>query len=76
MRLSYLHSFFSLVVDEAIAKVGARRHQQMQQTSGGEVAALPTGGGIYKLLRVLEPVLDVLEWPWKVFGLSNGFCAD
>ena len=74
LRLSYLHSFFSLMVDEAIAKLGAKRHAKMKAATGDAIgSALPTGKGVYGLLQKLEPVLDFLEWPWKAFGLSNGF---
>jgi hypothetical protein len=74
LRLSYLHSFFSLIVDEAIAKLGAKRHAKMRdESSDGVGSTLPTGQGVYGLLQLLEPVLDLLEWPWKLFGLSNGF---
>ena len=74
LRLSYLHSFFSLIMDEAIAKLGARRHAAMKAASAKDGAVtLPTGGKAYQLLQVLEPLLDLLEWPWKLFGLSNGF---
>jgi SAM-dependent methyltransferase len=72
LRLSYLHSFFSLIFDEALAKVAAARHRRIG-TGGGAPAALPAGAGAYAVVQVLEPVLNFLEWPWKLFGLSNGF---
>jgi SAM-dependent methyltransferase len=76
LRLAYLHSFFSLIFDEFLGKITIRRHAKMRAESGHGTAAspsLPGASGVYTLLRVLEPVLDLLEWPWKIFGLSNGF---
>ncbi len=70
LRLSYLHSFFSLMVDEAGFWWLKRRR------NGGPVAgpgAPGGGGGIYRFLARVEPVLDLLEWPWKALGVSNGF---
>jgi ubiquinone/menaquinone biosynthesis C-methylase UbiE len=76
LRLSYLHSFFSLIFDEALAKLAARHHRQIQVATASKMAAptaLPSGGASYALLQALEPLFNFLEWPWKLFGLSNGF---
>jgi 2-polyprenyl-3-methyl-5-hydroxy-6-metoxy-1,4-benzoquinol methylase len=72
LRLSYLHSFFTLIVDEALGFLRARQRQP--HAAGAEApAARGSRDRAYALLAILEPVLDLLEWPWKAFGLSNGF---
>jgi SAM-dependent methyltransferase len=73
LRLSYLHSFFSLAVDEALGVLRARRPRVAPLGGPGLAQAGGKDDAAYALLSLLEPLLDLLEWPWKLFGLSNGF---
>ena len=76
LRITYLHSFFTLIVDEALGFLRARRPTPVAPAGGQTSPGAGAGTAedrVYGLLRVLEPFLDVLEWPWKLFGLSNGF---
>ena len=74
LRLSYLHSFFSLAADEIGFALQARRQAATPAPAKGKAVPAPAAHGrVYQVLSFLEPVLDALEWPWKLFGLSNGF---
>ena len=72
LRLSYLHSFFSLAADEVGFALQARR-QSAAPVKRKASPATAAHGRLYSVLRFLEPIFDALEWPWKLFGLSNGF---
>ena len=77
LHLGYLHSFFSLMLDEGLFWMMDRRQRAQRQADARPAkAAAPAAGAsgrVYGVLRVMEFVLNALEWPWKVFGLSNGF---
>jgi ubiquinone/menaquinone biosynthesis C-methylase UbiE len=73
-RLRYLHSFFTLMVDEVIFKLQEKRGPQVRAVTGrgGHQLAMKQSKA-YRMLQVLEAGLEFLEIPWKLLGLSNGF---
>jgi|GEM_PF-1303414 SAM-dependent methyltransferase len=80
LSLGYLHSFFSLAVDEAV--FWAARQRGAAALPAGPVAkrgllkavAVPRAKRwLYQALRLLSPLIEGLELPWKLLGLSNGF---
>jgi 2-polyprenyl-3-methyl-5-hydroxy-6-metoxy-1,4-benzoquinol methylase len=82
LSLGYLHSFFSLAMDEAVF-FGARRRSRAavaapRHGAGAKGQRLAVGVPrskrlLYQALRALSPLTELMELPWKLLGLSNGF---
>ncbi|HNZ29289.1 MAG TPA: class I SAM-dependent methyltransferase [Candidatus Goldiibacteriota bacterium] len=73
VKTGYLHSFFTLLADELLFKMFRSRVKTANAGAGKSGA----GGGrkikIYRFFQATLPVMELLELPWKIFGLSNGF---
>jgi len=84
LSIGYLHSFFSLALDEAVVWAAMRRGRGATEKSPAatpakqmrQEAPVKIPGSkllVYRGLRVLAPCIEALELPWKTFGLANGF---
>jgi 2-polyprenyl-3-methyl-5-hydroxy-6-metoxy-1,4-benzoquinol methylase len=79
VSVGYLHSFFSLALDEAV--FWAARRRPAAAAPGPVAKRGPRQAGVvprskrwlYQALRLLSPLAELLELPWKLLGLSNGF---
>jgi 2-polyprenyl-3-methyl-5-hydroxy-6-metoxy-1,4-benzoquinol methylase len=78
LSVGYLHSFFSLAVDEAVFWAARRRSRAALPARNAGKRSPPAGvprskRWLYQALRALSPLVELLELPWKLLGLSNGF---
>ena len=74
-KLTYMHSFFTLLVDEILFKMVKPREAAFAVK---KASADRTGNSVkkvfaYRALCFLYPIMEILEMPWKLFALSNGF---
>ncbi len=76
----YFHSFWTLAVDEILFKLAnSGKVGKPVYISGVQTAQNGAGKNLfvkrvlYAVLSVLFPLLEVLDLPWKLAGLSNGF---
>ncbi len=72
IKISYLHSFFTLILDEAIFSL-QKKSAKNENAKGAKNTVTAQGKNVYNILRVILAVFEALELPWKIFGLSNGF---
>lgn len=73
VKTGYLHSFFTLLADELLFKMFRSR---VKTASAGENKGGSGAGrkmAVYRFFQITLPVMEFLELPWKIFGLSNGF---
>jgi len=71
IRTYYLHSFFTLMLDEVIFSI---QKKSAGKKPAGKKTGIPNSGNkVYNVLKLLLIVLELMEIPWKIFGLSNGF---
>ncbi|HDT15038.1 MAG TPA: class I SAM-dependent methyltransferase [Firmicutes bacterium] len=71
-RVSYFHSFFTLLIDEVLFKMVNKRKKNTGRRPAAGISDSKKGF-VYKILYYTHPVFELLDIPWKTAGLSNGF---
>ncbi|MFP4465500.1 MAG: class I SAM-dependent methyltransferase [Candidatus Goldiibacteriota bacterium] len=71
-RISYFHSFFTLLIDEVLFKIVNKRKKGTNRRAAARVPDSKKSF-IYKILYFMHPVFELADFPWKAAGLSNGF---
>jgi len=73
VKIGFLHSFFTLLADELLFKMVRNK---MKGNNNSQKLSVDSAGGkkksVYRFFYILRPVMEFLELPWKLFGLSNG----
>lgn len=73
IKLKFFHSFFTLIMDEILFKIQKKKQFNKVEKANFKTEKKLIPIIIYKIMSFILIILEILEIPWKIFGLSNGF---